>query len=61
MGEGGLGVCGSRGGVGAGVGQLTEKEERLLKLIKGMSNVGEREGAGRRPGARRLFGVPTYF
>lgn len=47
MGEGGLGVCGSRGGVGAGVGQLTEKEERLLKLIKGMSNVGGREGAGR--------------
>lgn len=32
-------------GVGAGVEQLTEKEEWLLKLIEGMSNVGgERRG-----------------
>lgn len=31
--------------MGAGVEQLTEKEERLLKLIEGMSNVGgERRG-----------------
>lgn len=47
MGEGGVGGCGGNGGwgVGAGVEQLTEKEERLLKLIEGMSNVGgERRG-----------------
>lgn len=33
-------------GLGAGVEQLTEKEEQLLKLIEAMSNVGgERRGA----------------